>query len=54
MDGVRPEILAIADHVVEIPMSGEKQSLNVAVSFGILSYAVRSHWLAQQGGGGVR
>jgi len=43
--GVRPEILEMADHVVEIPMFGAKQSLNVAVSFGVLAYQVRRRWL---------
>lgn len=42
--GVRPEILELADHVVEIPMFGAKQSLNVAVSFGVLAYQVRRRW----------
>jgi tRNA G18 (ribose-2'-O)-methylase SpoU len=42
--GVRSEILDIADHVVEIPMAGIKHSLNVAVSFGILAYAIRRKW----------
>jgi len=42
--GVRPEILALADHVVEIPMAGIKHSLNVAVSFGILAFHIRRHW----------
>lgn len=42
--GVRSEILDMADAVVEIPMAGVKQSLNVAVSFGILAYAVRKNW----------
>ncbi|PID81877.1 RNA methyltransferase [bacterium DOLZORAL124_64_63] len=46
--GVRPEILDIADHIVEIPMFGTKQSLNVAVSFGILAYQVRRRWLESQ------
>ncbi len=45
--GVRQEILELADHVVEIPMAGSKQSLNVAVSFGILAYQVRRRWLEQ-------
>lgn len=45
--GVAPEILDIADAVVEIPMAGAKQSLNVAVSFGVLAYAIRRKW--QQG-----
>ncbi len=47
VSGVRPEILELADHVVEIPMAGAKQSLNVAVSFGILAYQVRRRWLEQ-------
>lgn len=42
--GVRSEILDLADHVVEIPMVGIKHSLNVAVSFGILVYAIRRKW----------
>ncbi|MBU8871079.1 MAG: TrmH family RNA methyltransferase [Gemmatimonadales bacterium] len=42
--GVRPEILDLADHVVEIPMVGIKHSLNVAVSFGVLVYAIRRKW----------
>jgi tRNA G18 (ribose-2'-O)-methylase SpoU len=45
VSGVRQEILDLADHVVEIPMAGTKQSLNVAVSFGILAYQVRRCWL---------
>ncbi len=45
--GVRQEILDLANHVVEIPMAGSKQSLNVAVSFGILAYQVRRRWLEQ-------
>lgn len=47
--GVAPELLALADHVVEIPMAGVKHSLNVAVSFGVLAFAVRRQWLAQAG-----
>jgi len=42
--GVRPEILDLADHVVEIPMAGIKHSLNVAVSFGILAFQIRRQW----------
>ena len=48
VNGVNPEILALADEVVEIPMAGTKHSLNVAVSFGVLAFAVRNQWLAQQ------
>jgi len=47
VSGVKSDILDLADHVVEIPMAGTKQSLNVAVSFGILAYQVRRRWLEQ-------
>jgi 23S rRNA (guanosine2251-2'-O)-methyltransferase len=40
--GVRPEVLALADDTVAIPMWGIKHSLNVAVSFGIMAYGVRA------------
>jgi 23S rRNA (guanosine2251-2'-O)-methyltransferase len=36
--GVDPEILAISDRVVDIPMLGMKRSLNVASAFGIAAY----------------
>jgi tRNA G18 (ribose-2'-O)-methylase SpoU len=36
--GVDDLILATADMVVEIPQFGEKESLNVAVAFGIAVY----------------
>jgi tRNA G18 (ribose-2'-O)-methylase SpoU len=35
VDGVPPEILALADVVLEIPMAGQKESFNVAVAAGI-------------------
>jgi len=47
--GVGPEVLELADEVVEIPMAGVKQSLNVAVSFGVLAYEIRRRWLQQEG-----
>lgn len=40
--GVRPEVLAVADGAVAIPMWGAKHSLNVAVSFGVMAYGVRA------------
>ncbi len=49
--GVQPGIIALADQVVEIPMAGLKKSLNVAVSFGVLAFAVRNQWLARNNGG---
>lgn len=33
--GMSPELLKLSDTVVEIPMKGEKESLNVSVAFGI-------------------
>jgi tRNA G18 (ribose-2'-O)-methylase SpoU len=46
VQGVRPEILDLADGIVEIPMAGIKHSLNVAVSFGVLAYEIRKRWQA--------
>ncbi len=51
VQGVRPEILTLADEVVEIPMAGSKHSLNVAVSFGVLAFAIRRQWLIQAASG---
>jgi tRNA G18 (ribose-2'-O)-methylase SpoU len=39
--GVDPELLALCDEVVWIPMHGQKESLNVAVAFSIAAYALR-------------
>ncbi|MEI6462225.1 MAG: RNA methyltransferase [bacterium] len=38
INGVDKEILKISDKIVEIPMNGIKESLNVATSFGIVAY----------------
>ncbi|MEK7135391.1 MAG: TrmH family RNA methyltransferase [Patescibacteria group bacterium] len=35
VDGVSKEILEVSDEIVEIPMQGKKESLNVSVSTGI-------------------
>ena len=41
-DGIRNDIIRIADHLAKIPMYGEIESLNVSVSAGIIIYeAVR-------------
>jgi len=37
-DGVRNEIIRIADHLAKIPMYGEIESLNVSVATGIIVY----------------
>ena len=39
--GVDPDILALADQVLYIPMLGEKESLNLTVAFGVAAYFVR-------------
>ena len=39
VDGVSAEILSTADAIVEIPMHGQKESLNVSVAAGIVLFA---------------
>ena len=36
--GLSPAILKRADKILEIPMSGKKESLNVSVAFGIVAF----------------
>jgi len=38
IDGVSDKLLAQSDSVVELPMAGEKESLNVAVTAGIVLF----------------
>ena len=38
--GVSPSILKRADKVISLPMFGRKESLNVAVAFGIAAYEI--------------
>jgi tRNA G18 (ribose-2'-O)-methylase SpoU len=38
VDGIRPELLAMADTHVRIPMVGRKHSLNVATAAGVVLY----------------
>lgn len=40
VEGVDPETLALVDSVVEIPMRGTKESLNVAVAAGIALFTL--------------
>ena len=43
--GVSKEALEWADGVVEVPVMGYKNSINVAVAFGIAAYEIqRQHW----------
>lgn len=45
VEGIPQSMLKLADAVIEIPMLGKKESLNVSVAFGIAAY--------QLGGSGV-
>lgn len=40
LSGVSEAVLALADHIVEIPMLGQKESLNVSVAFGIAAFMI--------------
>lgn len=40
VDGVSKTVLQKADTVVEIPMAGKKESLNVSVAFGVAGYQI--------------
>lgn len=41
-DGVSDDVLAVADHVVRIPMAGRVESLNVGVATGISLYELKA------------
>lgn len=43
INGIDPAVVEICDHCVYIPMSGIKESLNVATAFGIAAYLLR-YW----------
>ena len=40
VEGVPESILALADQIIEIPMRGKKESLNVSVAFGIAIFEI--------------
>ncbi len=40
VDGIGKDILKLSDVIAEIPMRGNKESLNVSVSFGIAGYEI--------------
>ena len=42
--GVQPSLLAAADQIVEIPLAGKKESLNVAVTAGIILFSPHNYW----------
>ena len=41
ISGIDPDILETSDRLVSIPMQGYKDSLNVAIAFGIAVYTIR-------------
>jgi tRNA G18 (ribose-2'-O)-methylase SpoU len=38
--GLSPKILKVADKIIEIPMAGKKESLNVAVATGVATFEI--------------
>lgn len=46
--GIAPEILARCDQILEIPMTGQKESFNVSVAAGIALYALTTNSTAKQ------
>lgn len=38
VEGIAKNILKISDQIIEIPMKGKKESLNVSVAFGVAAY----------------
>ena len=49
VDGLRPELLEIADAHVRIPMLGQKKSLNVATAGGVVLYELLRKWRERMG-----
>ena len=45
ISGISDDLMALCDRAVEIDMAGIKNSLNVAVAFGIIGYHIRSQLL---------
>lgn len=44
INGISSELISLCDTAVEIKMHGIKNSLNVAVAFGIAAYQIRAHF----------
>lgn len=49
VEGIRPEVLALCDARVRIPMHGMKGSLNVVVSAGVIVYDAATKYLRTHG-----
>ncbi len=43
IEGVASQVLSLCDGAIEIDMAGIKNSLNVAVAFGIVAYHIKNH-----------
>ena len=43
VEGLPLPILSLADAIIEIPMRGKKESLNVAVAFGVAIFEIARH-----------
>lgn len=43
LEGISSSVLNRADAIIRIPMWGKKESLNVAVAFGIVGYEINKH-----------
>lgn len=43
VEGLPKAILARTDHILEIPMFGKKESLNVGVAFGVVVFGLINH-----------
>jgi tRNA G18 (ribose-2'-O)-methylase SpoU len=43
IQGIGEEVVSLCDKTIEIEMAGLKNSLNVAVAFGIVAYHIRRH-----------
>ena len=52
--GISPAILKQCDRVVEISMRGKKESLNVAVAFGVAAYVMSRRLQRQRGFQGLQ
>jgi 23S rRNA (guanosine2251-2'-O)-methyltransferase len=50
VDGIRPELSALADCFVRIPMLGAKHSLNVATAGGVVLYELLRKYRTLEGG----
>ncbi len=54
VDGLRPELLTMADTHVRIPMLGQKKSLNVATAGGVVLYELLRKYRVLRGGTPLR